>query len=96
MLHRSQYGSQGKSLSLYQKAATRRITPLFTGLFTTLSTSLLFVWTDTTHIERYSSGVIMDLTGEDEWSDWEDEETPAQSLLEDRMLPSAKARWSFG
>lgn len=56
---------------------------------------IVAVCVDTTHIELYS-GVIMDLTGEDEWSDWEDEETPAQSLLEDRMLPSAKARWSFG
>lgn len=33
----------------------------------------------------------MDMTGEDEWSDWEDEEIPARSLLEDKMLPSAKA-----
>lgn len=32
----------------------------------------------------------MDPTGEDEWSDWEDEETPVQSLLESKVLPSAK------
>ena len=34
----------------------------------------------------------MDITGEDEWSDWEDDDIPARSLLEDKMLPSAKVR----
>lgn len=34
----------------------------------------------------------MDVTGEDEWSDWEDEDIPARSLFEDKLLPSAKAR----
>ena len=33
----------------------------------------------------------MDVTGEDEWSDWEDEDIPAKSLFEDKTLPSAKA-----
>ena len=33
----------------------------------------------------------MDVTGEDEWSDWEDEDIPARSLIEDKTLPSAKA-----
>eukprot|EP00903_Cladosiphon_okamuranus_P008475 g8142.t1 len=32
----------------------------------------------------------MDVTGEDEWSDWEDEDIPARSLIEDKTLPSAK------
>ncbi|CAM9441383.1 unnamed protein product, partial [Ectocarpus sp. 12 AP-2014] len=32
----------------------------------------------------------MDVTGEDEWSDWEDEDIPARSLFEDKLLPSAK------
>lgn len=32
------------------------------------------------------------MTGEDEWSDWEDEDIPAKSLFEDKLLPSAKAR----
>lgn len=32
------------------------------------------------------------VTGEDEWSDWEDEDIPARSLFEDKLLPSAKAR----
>ena len=34
----------------------------------------------------------MDITGEDEWSDWEDDDMPARSLLEDKMLPSAKVK----
>lgn len=33
---------------------------------------------------------MADITGEDEWSDWEDEELPAKSLLQDTLLPSAK------
>lgn len=33
---------------------------------------------------------MADITGEDEWSDWENEEIPAKSLLEDRILPSAQ------
>ncbi|CAM9453354.1 unnamed protein product [Ectocarpus sp. 6 AP-2014] len=37
----------------------------------------------------------MDVTGEDEWSDWEDEDIPARSLFEDKLLPSAKARSAF-
>lgn len=36
--------------------------------------------------------VGMDVTGEEEWSDWEDEDIPAQSLFEEKMLSSAKAR----
>lgn len=36
----------------------------------------------------------MDVTGEDEWSDWEDEEIPAQSLVEGRFLQSARVRVS--
>lgn len=34
----------------------------------------------------------MDITGEDEWSDWEDDDMPARSLLEDKMLASAKVK----
>lgn len=37
----------------------------------------------------------MDVTGEDEWSDWEDEDIPARSLIEDKTLPSAKASAFF-
>ncbi|CAN0115742.1 unnamed protein product [Scytosiphon promiscuus] len=32
----------------------------------------------------------MDITGEDEWSDWEEEDVPARSLFEEKVLPSAK------
>lgn len=38
----------------------------------------------------------MDVTGEDEWSDWEDEDIPAKSLIEDLTLPSAKASLNRG
>ena len=34
----------------------------------------------------------MDVTGEEDWSDWEGDDVPARSLLENKILPSAKVK----